>query len=466
MPVLTRRQFHLLALGAAAPLSPAREAEDWAGPAEVRTVFIAVAKPTWPNPGFDVERAQGETAARLSEWQARHPGLLRLSGGDLVRTDRQAAAWAQSLDRQAVDGVLAVTLTSGSDGMLLAVAKCGVPVLLWNQPYLGHAWGSMAAWVRAGNPGDVLTSSEPGDLDPYARVFYAIHCLRRSRVLVVVPDGARESHSAQAARFSRRFGTSFDYLGYADLKAAYDAVPAAEAEREADRFLREALRVVEPSRDEVVRALRFYLGVKRLLAGRRANGITIDCLGGIMRGDLPGYPCVAWSRLNDEGLYGVCQADLNCTMTQLLLTPLTGKPGFVFNSVFDAPRNELIQSHCVAPTAMHGIGGPRSPYIVRSHLETAAGVSLQVLLPESGVVTVAAFDGPPRLRLCTAEVLGNVAGEHGCRTQIRTRVRDAERMMRGFEGGLGVHRVTFYGDYRNEVRRLARLLALEIVEEG
>lgn len=464
--MLTRRQFHSLPLGALASVAPVREEADWAGPAQVRTVFIAVAKPSWPNPKFDVERAYRETAARLEEWQARHPHVLKLSGGELVRTGEQATAWAQSLDRRAVDGVVAVTLTSGSDGMVLAVAKCGVPVLLWNQPYLGHAWGTMAAWVRAGNPGDVLMSSDAGDLDPYARIFYAIHCLRRSRVLVVVPERSREGHGAQAAAFSRRYGTTFDYLGYADLKAAYDAVPAAEAEREADRFLREALRVVEPSREEVVRALRFYLGVRRLLAERRANGITIDCLGGIMRGDLPGYPCVAWSRLDDEGLYGVCQADLNCTMTQLLLTPLTGKPGFVFNAVFDAPRNELIQSHCVAPTAMLGIGGPRSPYIVRSHLETAAGVSLQVLLPESGVVTVAAFDGPQRLRIGTAEVLGNVVSEHGCRTQIRTRVRDAERMMQGFEGGLGVHRVSFYGDYRNEVRRLARMLALEVIEEA
>ncbi len=464
--MLTRRQFHRLPLAGLAPLSAAGQTAECIGPAEVRTVFIAVAKPSWPNPRFDVDQAYREATARLAEWQARHPHLLRLSGGELVRTGEEAAAWAQSLDHRKVDGVMAVTLTSGSDGMVLAVAKCGLPVLLWNQPYLGHAWGTMAAWVRAGNPGDVLTSSEPGDLDPYARVFYAIRCLRRSKVLVVVPERGREHHSAQAAEFSRRYGTGFEYLGYADLKSAFDAIPTAAAEREADEFLRRALRVMEPSRDEVVRALRFYLGVKRLLAERSANGITVDCLGGLVRGELPGYPCVAWSRLNDEGLYGVCQADLNCTMTQLLLTPLTGRPGFVFNAVFDAPRNQLIQAHCTAPTAMHGIGGPRSPYIVRSHLETVAGVSLQVLLPDSGVVTTAAFDGARRLRLATAEALGNVTSELGCRTQIRTRVRDAERMMHGFEGGLGVHRVSFHGDYRNEVRRLARMLAIEVVEEG
>jgi L-fucose isomerase-like protein len=464
--MLTRREFGSLSLTGLAGLAQSSPQGAWSGPAVVKTVFIAVAKPTWPNPQFDVERARREAAARLSEWEARHPGVLRLTGGDMVRTGDEAAAWARGLDRETVDGVVAVTLTSGSDGMVLAVAKGGVPTLLWNQPYLGHAWGSMAAWVRAGNRGDVLTSSDAGDLDIYARIFYAVHMLRTSKVAVVVPERARESHSSQAAEFTRRYGTSFEYLSYADLKAAWEAAPASEAEQEADRFVRSALRVVEPSREEIVRAVRFYLGVKKLLAERKANAITIDCLGGIQRRELPGYPCVAWSRLDDEGLYGVCQADLNCTMTQLLLTPLTGKPGFVFNSVFDSGRNELIQSHCTAPTAMQGIGGPRSPYIVRSHLETAEGVSLQVLMPESGVVTVAGFDGPQRLRISTAEVLGNVASELGCRTQIRTRVRDAERMMRGFDGGLGVHRVTFYGNYRDEAFRLARMLGFEIVEEA
>ncbi len=453
-------------LGALAPARAVAAEAAWAGPAHVKKVFIAVPKPSWPNPKLNVEQARAEADAHLLELERRHPGVLRLTGGELVRTPEDAAAWVKALDRSTVDGILIVTLTSGSDGLVLALAKAGPPALLWNQPYFGHAWGSMAAWVRAGNPGDVLTTSDPGELDVYARVFYAIHSLRTSKVLVVVPERDRERHSRQAAEFTARFGTRFAYLSYAHLTDAFNAIDEQTAEREAERFVRQALRVVEPSADEIRRALRFYLGVKRLLAAEEANAVTIDCLGGIHRGELPGYPCVAWSRLDDEGLYGVCQADLNCTMTQLLLTPFTGKPGFVFNAVFDAGRNQLIQSHCVAPTAMQGIGGPRSPYIVRSHLETGAGVSLQVLMPESGVVTVAAFEGPRRLRVSTAEVLGNVASEFGCRTQIRTRVSDAQRMMAGFSGGLGVHRVTFYGNYLDDVEKLGRMLAFEVVREG
>ncbi len=282
----------------------------------------------------------------------------------------------------------------------------------------------------------------------------------------LVAERERERHAAQAAEFTRKFGTSFRYLSYADLKSAYEEAAQEQAAQEAERLRREALRVVEPGEEELRRALRLYVGVKSLLAAHQANAITMDCLGGINRGELPGYPCIAWSRLNDQGLYGVCQADLNCTMTQLLVTPFTGKPGFVFNAVFEAGRNELIQAHCTAPTAVEGLRGVRSPYLVRSHLQTGAGASLQVLLPESGTVTAAAFEGPRRLRASTAEVLGNVDAEYGCRTKLRTRVHDARRMMTGFSGGLGVHRVSFYGNYLDGLEKLSRMPAFELVVEG
>lgn len=129
-------------------------------------------------------------------------------------------------------------------------------------------------------------------------------------------------------------------------------------------------------------------------------------------------------------------------------------------------RNEVIQSHCVAPTALYGPGGPRSPYILRTHLETAAGVSLQVLLPIGETVTVARFENPRRLLASTAEVLGNIDSPDGCRTQIRTRVRDARKLLEGYSGGLGVHRVSFYGDYLEPLRKMGRLMGFEVVREG
>jgi len=457
----TRREF---AKGSAAGLAGAAAAVSsplpWAGPAQVKKAYIAVPKPTWPRTTIDVEQTRSEIETHLGEVERRHPNLIRFTGGELVRSMDQARAWAKSLEGQDVDANLVITITSGSDGMVRAIGESGLPTLLFLRPYAGHAWASFSEFAQAGHKADVLASSDYNDLDVYVRIFGAIRSLRKSKVIVVAPNQRR---SKLADDFAQHFGTTFHYLSYADLKAAYDAVDAAQARTAAAEFMAGALRIVEPSREPIERALRFYLGVQNLLRREKANALTMDCLGGITRGELPGYPCVTFSRLNDQGMYGICQGELDCAMTQLLLTSFSGKPGYLANLVMDTGRNEIIHSHCTAPTTMLGIGGPASPYIIRSHLETADGVSLQVLMPIAETVTVAKFEHPRRLMVSTGEVTGNVDSESGCRTQIRTRVKDARKMLARFR--TNVHRVIYYGDYTSSIEKMGRLMAFEVVHE-
>ena len=88
---------------------------------------------------------------------------------------------------------------------------------------------------------------------------------------------------------------------------------------------------------------------------------------------------------------------------------------------------------------------------------------MQVLAPAKGVVTVAKFTDPRKLVISTGEVTGNVDSGQGCRTQIRTRVAGARKMLAGFSGGL--HRVVFYGDYVGALERMSRLMGFQMVRE-
>jgi hypothetical protein len=81
------------------------------------------------------------------------------------------------------------------------------------------------------------------------------------------------------------------------------------------------LRINEPKQEEITDAVRFYLAALDVMQSAKANALTIDCLGGFRRGDLPAYPCFAFSKLNDAGMYGVCESDFASTMTQLPATP-------------------------------------------------------------------------------------------------------------------------------------------------
>jgi L-fucose isomerase-like protein len=237
-----------------------------------------------------------------------------------------------------------------------------------------------------------------------------------------------------------------------------------KAEKEAEALKRAALKVVEPTPREITDAMRFYLGVASWLERERANAITVDCFPGLLAKKLPAYPCIAWSKLNDAGYYGVCEGDIRSAMTRMLITPYSGMPGFVTDPVFDTSRNEVIHAHCVPATKLKGIHGPSSPSLLRNHLETAEGAVMQVLAPANETITCARFVGARKLLISTGEVTGNVDRDRGCRTQFRTRVADARKMLENYSSGL--HRVIFCGDHFRAAGRMGKLLGFQVVREG
>jgi hypothetical protein len=458
---MTRRQFGL-ALSAAPVMIPMARSVSidapWDGPAIVRKVFVGVPNPTWPRPDLDLNQEMSEINARLAELESKHPGQIRLTGGDWIKSVDDVEPWAKSLGD--ADAVMVLDLTSSTAPMLQAIGKVDIPKLLFTRPITGWAFMDGADWIQKGLKGDMVASSNFEDLVPFFPMLRNIHHLRYSRVLVVSPRGS----NPMAADFVKQFGTAIDFPTYQDLRAAYERVDAAKVVKDAGEVTRGALKVVEPSAEDIQKASRFYLAVLDVLRGAKANAITIDCLGGFRRGDLPAYPCVAWTRLNDCGMYGVCEADLQSTMTQLLITGYSARPGFVTDPTFDTSRNEVIHAHCVAATRMRGIAGPATPYVLRSHMEDNKGVSVQVEMPLRETITCAKFADPRTFLVSTGEVIANVDAPRGCRTKMVTRVADARRLVEGWSAGL--HRVIFYGDHVEAARRMGRLMGFRVVEEG
>lgn len=460
--LVTRRQFGLSLGASSVALSAAGSAvlpQPWMGPAVVQKVYLAKPQPTWPRPDLDIDREKAEIEAKLAELEGKHPGQVRFVGGELLKVGDDISGWIRALGD--VDAILVVDLTSGLSPLLQPMREVEIPMLLFTRPYAGWAYIDFTTWLQSGKKCDLVASSEFGDLDPYMRIFQTIHHLKKSKVLAVTPSSGAQR---VAEGFTKQFGTEIRFVSYEELKAAFDAVDIARAKTEAEEFTRNAVRVVEPSAKDVVDAMRFYLGVKDVLEREKANAITIDCLGGFRRGELPAYPCVAWSKLNDQGFYGVCEADLLSTMTQLLLTSFSGKPGFVSDPVFDTSRNEILHAHCVSATAMQGIGSPSLPYIVRSHMEDNKGVSMQVLMPVGDTVTVGKFANPRKFLVSTGDVIGNVDDRRGCRTKFRTRVPLVRKMLENY--GSGLHRVVYYGDYVEPIEAMGRLMGFEVVREA
>jgi hypothetical protein len=96
-------------------------------------------------------------------------------------------------------------------------------------------------------------------------------------------------------------------------------------------------------------------------------------------------------------------------------------------------------------------------------MEDNKGVSMQVLMPVGDTVTVGKFAGPKQFLVSTGEVIGNVDSQRGCRTQFRTKVASARKMLTGFSSGL--HRVVFWGDYVEPIEAMGRMTGFVVVRE-
>ena len=438
--------------------SEARTPGEHSSPAKILVLFLAKPVPTWPRPDFEPEDDIRRIRPVLEGYEAKPDPAVKFYGHHLLRVpDHLSRVEAQLKE---ADGLLVFNLTSSLMKMIDPLSQKGLPLVLFSQPYSGHDWAGWSRLLSQGRRVEVVASSDFGDLETPLRVLAARHRLRQSRVLCIDPEG---KPTAVSRALEEKLGASICFVPYSRLQSLYAVAEREPARRDAIQFTQAALKVVEPKPTDVENAFRLYHAVEKLLEEENANAITIDCLGGFARGELPAYPCVAWSKLNDRGLHGVCEGDLESTFTQMLFAYYSGKPGFVSDPVIDTKTNTIIHAHCVAATRMDGPNGPAAPYIVRSHMEDNKGVSLQVNMRVGQHITLAKLADADTLLVSTGRITATPDLPRGCRTKVATQVRDASKMLENYSGNL--HRVLFYGDHLHAAHQMGHLFGLKVVEE-
>jgi len=312
--------------------------------------------------------------------------------------------------------------------------------------------------------------------DPIAalHLIEVIHEMKGSKILNI---GMLEE-SMDAAHWWRRdperyfellkeiFGMEVITIGVEKLNVYYKNVDEKSARELAHKWISEALRVIEPSEEEIINSARMYFAIKKAMEEVNADAVTIDCLGLFYEKKLPAYPCLAFAKLNDEGSTGICEADLDATVTQLMMRYLMDRPGFVSDPVFDTFARQIIYAHCVAPTKLFGKDGPAVPYIIRSHAEDGKGACNQVIMPSNEIITTVKVSLLNRkLSIHQGRSIGNINEERACRTKLVAEANVKKIIDNYRYSTFGWHRVSFYGDFKKEVCDLAILLGIEVVEE-
>ena len=246
----------------------------------------------------------------------------------------------------------------------------------------------------------------------------------------------------------------------------YREVSEEEANKIANKWINNALKV-EPSKKTILNSAKLYLAFKRILIDKDINVFTPDCGTFLLTGILPAYPCLPFFELSNEAKYGICESDMDSTVSFLFGLYLVGRPGFVSNYTLDLSNEQITYMHCVAPNKLYGINGPSAPYEIVFHGETHyLGASPCVKFPIGEMVTtikISVFKKKISIRQGT--IIDNVVDKKGCVSKMLVK-SNVEKIMKNYDWDVfGWHRVTFIGDWKETFIMGAKLLGLEIIEE-
>jgi len=429
---------------------------------KVARIYIGTSGGLWPKPKLDFRK---EIQFYESEFAKLKDELsdVEFVVDRLISSADQVGPFKSKLKE--ADGILVIHLSMGIRSILNEILSVGKPTVVFAVPYSGHGWTGFGALQKQelGARMECMLTSDYKQLAVAIRPFRAIHHLREARILNVTT----RSFTGYANAMKNKFGTEMKQIGLEQVVDAYNAVSNRRAKAETERWTKEAVKVVEPSTSDIFKSCKLALALENLLDAENATVMTVDCYGTMWDKTikLPAYPCVGFTRLNNIGLGGICESDLQSAMTHIIFQGLVGKPGFISDPTVDESNDSIILAHCLGTTKMDGPDGPAAPYKLRTVMERKEGVTPQVFMRIGQKVTQAKLIGTDLLLYFTGEIIDSPDIDRGCRTKITVKVDgDVETLWKNWSSGL--HRQTCYGDITEELGYFCRFKEIKMVNEA
>ena len=158
----------------------------------------------------------------------------------------------------------------------------------------------------------------------------------------------------------RRWGVEYTDVSLDRIYEYYNQITDDEVGEACAHLAGKALACREASPEDMIKAMRLYRAIRRIVDEDRLSALTLSCFRLIEQTGTTG--CLALSLLNDEGIIAGCEGDLQSVFTMLAAKVLTGKPAFMANpSMINARTNELILAHCTIGIAQ------TEQFIIRNH---------------------------------------------------------------------------------------------------
>ena len=419
---------------------------------------------------------------RKGEYGMRWPGQIYDGEGARKKYTEQLAAAAERLklkldlrdeplySAEAADAWLAEAQEAKPDGLLV--------VLLDRQE---HAWPTAGKAIDTKLPTVVFSpvgssfttntetpSKKPNSVifstDDFRQVEYGLKMLhaggkmRQTRCLVI-RGGNRDDTEMPHLGIKLRNIPARDFLDEYQKTATDDDVLAM-----AKDLIGRAKQQTGATEQDVINGIKSYTVARKLLEREECDGITMDCLGALGKTKVS-LPCIAWSKMNDDGIPAACEADLGAMATHVIVQYLFDRPGFQQDPVGETARDAVIGAHCSCPTRLNGFGTPPEPYdIVHHHGERDATARTAWKIGQR-VTCADVLPGnettPTKMVVAAGTVLENVSAPPagGCVISVMVKFDGATDVL-AFPG---FHQLFFYGDYKKQLAQFCKLYDIEAV---
>jgi L-fucose isomerase-like protein len=288
--------------------------------------------------------------------------------------------------------------------------------------------------------------------------------LRRARVGVVgEPPTGLDTCRYDDDALERHLGLELVHVDLGEVFRGARTADPQEIEAVWQRLISQLDGLPELDQTALRGTLATYLTLRQLAEQENLDGLAVRCWPEFFT-ELGCAACGAMSMLSDELTPCSCEADVNGTITQLILQWLSGEPAFGTDVVsFDVEEDAAVLWHCgLAPLSM------ADPSVQpRGTVHSNRQLPLLMEFPlKPGRVTVARLSeahGSYRLVVGSGEMLRAPMSFTGTSGVLRFDRPAAEVLDVILREGLEHHLSFTYGDYVPALLALARILELPVL---
>ncbi len=405
----------------------------------------------WPGAVYDGVAAKEKYTEGLGKTAQQYGIALDIRDVPFYNLD-EARAWIQQSEEEHVDGLFLVLLDRQQHAWPSAglVAKSTIQSVIYSP--LGSSFTTNTAGL-ANAKGCVVYSTDDFSQAQFGmKMLGAAAKVRQTHCVVIQGDKRYDSVLADT-------GITLRYIPASSFIEEYRRTPDSEdLLAMADQYIHLARKRIDATRQDVINGLKSYYVAGRILEREGGDAITMDCLGALGKIDVS-LPCIAWSRMNDDGIPAACEADTGAVASHVMVQYLFDRPGFQQDPVADTADDTIIGAHCSCPTRLNGFDKSPEPFDIKHHHGNRDAVPRTVWRKGQRVTSIDLLPGnektPSTVLVSAGTVVENkeVPPSGGCVVSVKVKFDGSQEVL-SFPG---FHQIFFYGDYKEQVRDFCQL---------